>query len=58
MVKRLMEETGMTADSISDALEQRVSRRTIYRWAKGESAPQQKSDLDALQQFYATKFPT
>lgn len=39
---------GMSPDAISVALGHRVSRRTIYRWAKGESVPQQSSDLVAL----------
>ena len=48
MVLRLMESASMSATDISDALGQRVSRRTIYRWAKGESEPQQASDLEEL----------
>lgn len=34
--------------SISEALDGRVSPRTIYRWAKGEHAPQRAGDLAAL----------
>tara|TARA_Y100000310_G_scaffold337258_1_gene423888 strand:- start:959 stop:1186 length:228 start_codon:yes stop_codon:yes gene_type:complete len=48
MVQRLMDHASMSATDISDALGQRVSRRTIYRWAKGESEPQQASDLSEL----------
>lgn len=55
MVLRLMED-GMKAIAISAALEQRVSRRTVYRWAKGESEPQQASDLVKLTQLYAEHF--
>jgi len=51
MVTHLMQE-GMSATDISDAMGQRVSRRTIYRWAKGESEPQQASDLVALKKIY------
>lgn len=43
---------GLTADTISKALDRRVSKRTVYRWAKGESQPQQFSDLYALEQLY------
>jgi hypothetical protein len=57
MVNRLMVEGEMTAEAISDALEGRVSRRTIYRWAKGESDPQQTTDLGALQRLFVAKFP-
>tara|TARA_Y100000034_G_scaffold135857_1_gene209468 strand:+ start:373 stop:600 length:228 start_codon:yes stop_codon:yes gene_type:complete len=56
MVLRLMDDVGMTATEISDALGQRVSRRTIYRWAKGESEPQQSSDLVELNKLYGQKF--
>ena len=49
MITQLMGPVGMTAAEISDALGKRVSRRTVYRWAKGESAPQQSSDLAELE---------
>jgi hypothetical protein len=39
---------GLSAPDIADGLDHRVSVRTIYRWAKGESEPQQTSDVDAL----------
>ena len=55
MVICLMDDVGMTATEISDALGQRVSRRTIYRWAKGESEPQQSSDLVELSKLYGQK---
>jgi hypothetical protein len=54
MVLRLMDD-GMSATDISEALGQRVSRRTIYRWAKGESEPQQSSDLVELNKLYGQK---
>lgn len=56
MVVRLMEEASMSATDISKALGDRVSRRTIYRWAKGESEPQQASDLRELNKLYERKF--
>ncbi len=55
MVSRLMDTEGMTADQISYALHERVSRRTVYRWKKGESYPQQPSDLLALRKLYQEK---
>ena len=48
-------QAGMTASEISEALAHRVSRRTIYRWAKGESTPQQTSDHAELHKIYAKK---
>ncbi|MAH47922.1 hypothetical protein CMI37_19025 [Candidatus Pacearchaeota archaeon] len=53
MVLKLMGDAKMSATEISEALGQRVSRRTIYRWAKGESEPQQSSDLTELNKLYA-----
>lgn len=47
LVLRLFE-SNMTAQDISDAMDGRVSKRTIYRWAKGESMPGNTTDLDAL----------
>ncbi len=55
MVLRLMDDASMSATEISEALGQRVSRRTIYRWAKGESEPQQTSDLTELSKLYDQK---
>jgi transposase len=54
LVQRLMA-TGMNASEIADAMEKRVSKRTVYRWAKGESTPQQASDLQVLQELVRTK---
>ena len=39
---------GYSAQTISDLMSQRVSWRTIYRWARGESKPHQPSDLSEL----------
>ena len=55
MVSRLMDDHNMSASEISEALGLRVSRRTIYRWAKGESEPQQASDLTELSKLYQQK---
>lgn len=40
---------GHTHASIAEALGGRVTARTVYRWAKGEHAPQKQSDLVALE---------
>jgi|LakMenEpi03Aug12_release.lakeMendotaPanAssembly.Ray.scaffolds.fasta_scaffold1471693_2 hypothetical protein len=56
LVQRLMA-TGMNAEEISDAMQKRVSKRTVYRWAKGDSAPQQASDLQFLQELVRQKLP-
>lgn len=39
---------GMTPQEISDGVGGRVSMRTIYRWAKGESVPQNQPSFQAL----------
>jgi transposase len=48
IVRRLME-NGLSAQQIADEMDNRVSWRTIYRWAKGEHEPQQPADMTALQ---------
>jgi len=53
-VKALLEK-GMTPQQISAALDHRVSWRTIYRWARGEHAPRQKSHLTALEALVAER---
>lgn len=53
LVQRLIA-SGLSPVSISDALEARVSSRTVYRWAKGDSAPQRASDLVALERLAQT----
>ena len=55
IVKRLMNECGLSALQIAEEMENRVSWRTIYRWAKGEHMPQQSADLLALEKV-ATKY--
>lgn len=55
MIVHLMDSGRMTAAEISEALGKRVSRRTIYRWAKGESAPQQVSDLQELERIFGER---
>jgi hypothetical protein len=39
---------GYSASMISEALDNRVSPRTIYRWASGDSSPQQASNINAM----------
>jgi len=41
---------GLSHAAIAEALGGRVSSRTVYRWAKGETSPQRRSDLVALEQ--------
>lgn len=52
LVQALMDK-GLSAYDIAEKLDQRVSSRTVYRWAKGESTPQQSSDLDRLRSIAA-----
>jgi len=52
LVQTLMEQ-GLSANDIAEKLDQRVSSRTVYRWAKGESTPQQSSDLERLRSIAA-----
>lgn len=54
IVQALMD-LGMTPQEISDGIEGRVSMRTIYRWGKGESVPQNQTNLQALVDLAATK---
>jgi hypothetical protein len=53
LVQRLIA-SGLSPVSISDALGARVSPRTVYRWAKGDSAPQRASDRVALERLAQT----
>lgn len=48
LVRRLTEDAGMTPQEISEALDSRVSSRTIYRWARGGSFPGNNRDYEAL----------
>tara|TARA_B100001778_G_scaffold266680_1_gene227837 strand:- start:520 stop:729 length:210 start_codon:yes stop_codon:yes gene_type:complete len=49
-----LQAAGHSPSAIAEKLNGRVSSRTIYRWAKGEHAPQQRSDLIALEQLAET----
>lgn len=40
---------GLNYVQIAEALGDRVSSRTVYRWAKGENAPQRRADVIALE---------
>ncbi len=55
LVLRLMDEAGLSPQEISSAMEKRVSSRTIYRWARGESAPQNDMDLEVLENLVADR---
>jgi hypothetical protein len=48
-----LQAAGHSPIDIAEKLNNRVSSRTIYRWAKGEHAPQQRSDLAALERLAA-----
>ena len=48
-----LQAAGHSPSDIAEKLNNRVSSRTIYRWAKGEHAPQQRSDLVALERLAA-----
>lgn len=52
MVNELME-AKMTPQEIAEAMDGRVSPRTIYRWAKNETYPQNDRDLRALEKLHA-----
>lgn len=52
LVERLMAR-GYTPQAIADLMGQRVSWRTIYRWARGESNPHQPSDIEELRRVSA-----
>jgi len=55
LVLLLIEKASMTPQEISEAMEKRVSGRTIYRWARGESAPQNDMDLKVLEELVAQR---
>lgn len=50
LVQRLVQDAKMTPAEISEALDGRVSERTIYRWGNGDSSPQNSTDLIALEE--------
>lgn len=52
MVLALIDVGKMTPIEIAEALDGRVSPRTIYRWSKGETCPQNERDLKALEILY------
>jgi hypothetical protein len=52
LVRQLLA-SGHTHATLAEALGDRVTARTIYRWAKGEHAPQRASDLVALERLTA-----
>jgi hypothetical protein len=45
-----LSEKGYTMGQISEMIQGRVHPRTLYRWAKGEHAPQKSTNLVALEQ--------
>lgn len=53
LVIRLLSEARLSPIEISEALGGRVSSRTVYRWANGESSPQNASDFEALKALVA-----
>jgi hypothetical protein len=55
LVNDLINIAGLSPQQIADEMDNRVSSRTIYRWAKGEHMPQQSADLTALEKV-ATKY--
>ena len=59
LVKQLMER-GLSPHQIAEEMDNRVSWRSIYRWAKGEHEPQQPADMQALERVaakYAAESP-
>lgn len=57
-VQRLMDEADMTPTSISEALDGRVSARTVYRWAKGQSSPSNAMTEEKLAELAAQRLGT
>jgi len=55
LVLQLIDKAQMTPQEISEAMEKRVSGRTIYRWARGESVPQNDQDLKVLEELVAQR---
>lgn len=46
---------NMSPYDISEAMDGRVSARTIYRWAKNDSSPQNERDLRVLARLHAQR---
>jgi len=55
MVIHLIDNQEMSPQDISEAMGGRISSRTIYRWARGESLPQRGADRIALEEVYTAK---
>ena len=55
LVTRLMSRTGMRPIEVVEALDNRVSVRTVYRWLNGESEPGNKHDHEALRALVAER---
>lgn len=55
MVVHLIDNQEMSPQEISVAMGGRISSRTIYRWARGESLPQRGADRIALEEVYTAK---
>lgn len=48
----------MSPKDISEAMDGRVSPRTIYRWVKNDSSPQNERDLRVLARIHAERTGT
>ncbi len=55
LVTRLIKEANLSPNDIAHLLNGRISSRTVYRWGKGESYPQNTSDFNALVDLVKTK---
>jgi hypothetical protein len=49
LILRLITEAKMNVTQISEATNGRMSRRTLYRWLKGQTRPCRKSDEKVLE---------
>lgn len=56
LVQRLID-AGQTPTSIAELLDHRVSARTVYRWSRGETVPQNTRTLEALQSIASKHAP-
>lgn len=48
-----LKQHGLGMETICEALEGRVSKRTIYRWVRGDTNPQRGADVDALREVHS-----
>lgn len=55
LVLRLIDEANLSPQEISEAMNKRVSSRTVYRWARGESAPVNAYIFGVLKELVAEK---